>query len=331
MNTRHGTITVRKGVVTNLQQFRQTLGAYCIVMGGNAAKLLQKQAKLFCEDMQDYTFPTYPDGSFGQDGRSRYAQRVGMDRVRSQIEGIFMPLAYVGAGAILKHNSESIFAAWLGAKKKIPDPKIPNWLLQGSLYGPPKGKSLWTKFREWEYAQKQSNATSRIDLSTYYKGDLKGIHERTRGGNKVSIYFKAMKTAADSGPLSVIGDTGSEILAYSKRVERRVGELKSAWYTAGNTLGRFKSASWIIGNQWGTGILINQLSNSTIPSITVGNSKQGLHSASSDWYKYAIYYRAYAMRVEMYNRLVKTGNADMLFHLASHHGIGGGFQISLPP
>jgi len=331
MNTPYGHIKVKKGVVVNLQQFRQTLGAYCMVMGGNAAKLLQRQAKLFCEDMQDYTFPTSPDGSFGQDGRSRSAQRNGTDRVRSQIEGIFMPLAYVGAGAILKHNSESIFAAWIGAKKKIPDPKIPDWLLNGSLYGPAKGKSLWTRFSEWEYAKKQSGVSSRIDLSTYYKGDIKGIHERTRGGNKVSTYFEKMKDASESGKLSVIGDTGTEILAYSKRVERRVGELKSAWYAAGNTLGRFKSAAWIKGNQWGTGILINQLSNSTLPSVTVGNSKQGLHTASIDWYKYAVNYRAYAMRVEMYNRLVKTGNADMLFHLASHHGIGGGFQISLPP
>jgi hypothetical protein len=242
-----------------------------------------------------------------------------------------MPLAYVGAGAILRHNSESIFAAWLGAKKKIADPKIPNWLLQGSLYGPARGKSLWAKFQEWEYAQKQSGISNKVDLSTYYKGDLKGIHERARGGNKVSTYFAFMKARAKNGPVSVIGDTGTEIMAYSKRVERRVGELKSAWYAAGHTLGRFKSASWIVGNQWGTGILVNQLDNPTIPSITVGNSKQGLHTASKDWYKYAIYYRAYAIRVEAYNRLVKTGNADMLFHLATHHGIGGGFQISLPP
>lgn len=329
MNTRHGTITVRKGVVTNLQQFRQTLGAYCIVMGGAASKLLQKQAKLFCEDMQDYTFPTYPDGSFGQDGRSRSAQRVGMDRVRTQIEGIFMPLAYVGAGAILKHGSESIFYAWLGAKKKISDPKIPNWLLQGSAYG--KGKSLWAKFQDWEYAQKQSGITNKLDLSTYYKGNIQGIHEKARGGNKVNTYFDSMKTRAEMGPISVVGDTGTEILAYSKRVEKRVGELKSAWYSAGHQLGRFKSASWIVGNQWGTGILVNQLGNSTVPSVTVGNSKQGLHKATQDWFRYAIYYRLYAVRVEMYNKLVKSGNGDMLFHLASHHGIGGGFQISLPP
>ena len=329
MNTSQGTITVRKGVVTNLQQFRQTLGAYCMVMGGVAAKLLQKQAKLFCEDMQDYTFPTSPDGSFGQDGRSRSAHNVGTNRVRSQIEGIFIPLAYVGAGAILKYGSESIFTAWLGAKKKIPEPKIPNWLLQGSPYG--KGKSLWAKFQDWEYAQKQSGVSNKIDLSTYYKGDLRGVHEKARGGNKVNTYFASMKARGQSGPISVVGDTGTEILAYSKRVERRVGELKSAWYSAGHQLGSFKSASWITGNQWGTGILLNQLNNPTLPSVTVGNSKQGLHKASQAWFKYAIYYRSYSMRVEMYNILVKSGNADMLFHLATHQGIGGGFQISLPP
>jgi hypothetical protein len=34
------------------------------------------------------------------------------------------------------------------------------------------------------------------------------------------------------------------------------------------------------------------------------------------------------MREEMYQRLVKNGNANMLYHLATHQGVGAGFNIT---
>lgn len=320
-------VVVLKGVVVNEQEFRQHIAAYCMIMGGAASKLIQKQARLFCEDMQAYVYPLEPDGQMGQDGISSSARLNGTSRVRSQIEGIFIPLAMVGAGQILKYGNEGVFNAWLGAKKKIPEPKIPDWLLGGELYGK---KSLWYKFQQWEYAKKQAGVASRIDLSTYYNGNIQGIHERTRGGTKTSTYFPLMKKAGEKGKISVIGDTGAEILAYSKRVEKRVGELKAAWYEASKNLGSIKSAAWIKGNQWGTGIQVNDLQNPTEPSLTVGNSKQGLHGrgrpATFEWYKYALYHRAYAMRVEMVNKLVKGGHANTLYHLAQTSGVGKGLQ-----
>ena len=323
------TVVVLKGVIVNEAEFRQHLAAYCRIMGGSASKLLQKQARLFCEDMQAYVYPMSPDGQMGQDGISNSARLNGTSRVRSQIDNIFTSLAYVGAGQILKFGNEGIFSAWLGAKKKIPEPKIPDWLLKGESY---PGKGLWTKFQEWEYAKKQSGVKSNVDLTTYYSGNIQGIHERTRGGSKVASYFPNMKQAAKTGKLSVIGDTGTEILAYSKRVEKRVGELKSAWYGASVGLGSIKSAAWIKGNQWGTGIQVNQLQDPVEPSVTVGNSKQGLHGKFNpntfDWYKYCLYHRAYAMRVEMVNKLVKGGNANTLYHLAQTSGVGPGLQYT---
>lgn len=320
-------VVVLKGVIVNEQEFRQHLAAYCMIMGGAASKLIQKQARLFCEDMAHYVYPLEPDGQMGQDGISQSARLNGTNRVRDQIEGIFIPLAMVGAGPILKYGNEGVFTAWLGAKKKIPEPKIPDWLLNGQVYGK---KSLWTKFQEWEYAKKQAGVASRIDLSTYYNGNIQGIHERTRGGTKVATYFPNMKKAGQKGKISVIGDAGAEILAYSKRVEKRVGELKSAWYSASVGLGSIKSAAWIKGNQWGTGIQVNELQNPTQPSVTVGNKKQGLHGRfkpdTMEWYKYCMYHRAYAMRVEMVNKLVKGGNANTLFHLAQTSGVGKGLQ-----
>jgi hypothetical protein len=323
-------VVVLKGVIVNEQEFRQHLAAYCRIMGGSAAKLLQKQARLFCEDMAAYVYPLEPDGVMGQDGISQAARLNGTNRVRGQIEGIFMPLAYVGAGEILAYGNEGIFTAWLSAKKKIPEPKIPNWLLTGSPLG--KGKSLWTKFQEWEYAKKQTTKAGKVDLSTYYTGNIQGIHERTRGGNKKASYFAYMKKAGEVGKPSVVSDTGAEILAYSKRVEKRVGELKSAWYAASVGLGSIKSAAWIKGNQWGTGIQINELQNPTEPAVTVGNTKQGLHGQYNpntfNWYKYCMYHRAYAMRVEMVNKLVKGGNANTLYHLAQTSGVGAGLQYT---
>jgi hypothetical protein len=325
MITQYGAITVKKGVVTNQQQLRQTLGAYCMVMGGKAAKLLKKQARLFCDDMLDFTMPFA--GGMGHDGRSRQAQKVGMDVVRSQIKKIFLPLQFVGAGEILQYGQEGVFSAWLRARRKLTNPMLPSWLKDGDNF-----PGLWKKFQEWEFAKQEAGMSiGFVHLDTYNKGSsvIKGIHERERGGNSIPEYFDNMKKSASYGQRYVVDDDGSAVKAYSKRVEAHVGRLKAGWYSVGSQLGRMKGVGyWIRGNQWNTGILIDQLGNGALPSVTVGNKVQGLHRSTKDGYTLAISYRAYSMHEEIYQKLVKNGNADMLFHLATHHGIGGGFDIT---
>lgn len=325
MITQYGNITVKKGVVTNEQQFRQTLGAYCLVMGKSTAKLLKKQARLFCDDMLDFTMPW--EGGMGQDGRSSRAQLNGKDRVQSQIKSIFLPLQFVGAGEVLQYGNEGVFAAWLRARKRLSNPMIPDWLKNGSDYS-----NLWTKFQQWDFARAEAEMSpGLVKLDTYNKGNgvIKSIHERERGGNTTDGYFKNMKAAAKFGTRYVVDDDGKAVKAYSKRVEAHVGRLKAGWYSVGSQLGRLKGVGyWIRGNQWNTGILVDQLGNGALPSVTVGNKVQGLHRATMDGYKLALNYRAYSMREEMYQKLVKSGRADMLFHLATHQGIGGGFDIT---
>lgn len=325
MITPNGTITVKKGVVTNEQQFRQTLGAYCIVMGTKVSKLLKKQARLFCDDMLDFTMPW--EGGMGQDGRSARAQLNGKDRVQSQIKSIFLPLQYVGAGEILQYGNEGVFGAWLRARKKLTNPMLPSWLKDGDNF-----PGLWKKFQEWEFAQQNAEMSpGLVNLASYNKGTgvIKSIHQRERGGTSIPEYFTNMKAAGKFGTRYVVDDDGSAVKAYSKRVEAHVGRLKAGWYSVGSQLGRMKGVGyWIRGNQWNTGTLIDQLGNSTVPSVTVGNKVQGLHRATRDGYRLALNYRSYSMREEIYQKLVKNGNADMLFHLATHHGIGGGFDIS---
>ena len=325
MITQYGTITVKKGVVTNEQQLRQTLGAYCMVMGGNAAKLLKKQARLFCDDMLDFTMPW--EGGMGQDGHSSRAQLNGKDRVQSQIKSIFLPLQFVGAGEVLQYGNEGVFLAWLRARKKLSNPMLPKWLL-----GNDGMSSLWTKFQQWEFAQAEAAISpGLVKLDTYNKGAgiIKSTHERERGGTTTADYFKNMKAAGKFGTRYVVDDDGKAVLAYSKRVEAHVGRLKAGWYSVGSQLGKMKGVGyWIRGNQWNTGTLVDHLGNSTVPSVTVGNKVQGLHRATRDGYKLAVSYRNYAMREEIYQKLVRNGRADMLFHLASHHGIGGGFDIT---
>lgn len=326
MITPGGVVTVKKGVVVNQQEFRQHLGAYLIVMGGSAARLLQKQAKLFCDDMLDFTMPFA--GGMGHDGRSRQAQKEGQEVVRSQIEKIFVPLAYVSAGEILSYGHQGIFSAWLRARKSLPDPKLPNWLLQDQYSN--AGLTAWTKFQNWKFAQDQAGSAHGVDLSTYYTGNIKSLHERARGGNKTHEYFENMKAHASFGDKYVVDDMGEKVSSYIKRVQARVGELKAGWYTAGSQLGKIKAGAWIRGNQWGTGIVNNKLGNPNIPWIEVGNKVQGLHRATKDGYRLALNYRAYSMRVEMYEKLVKQGRADYLYHLASHHSLGQGFNLNLP-
>lgn len=324
MNTRGGVVRVKKGVVVNQQEFRQHLGAYLMVMGGNAAKLLKKQARLFCDDMLDYTMPW--SGGMGQDGRSKRAQMEGTDRVESQIKSIFLPLKFVGAGEILQHGNEGVFSAWLRARKKLSNPMLPKWLINGSNF-----PGMWAKFQKWEFAQSEAAISpGLINFSSYGKtSGIKSIHERERGGTTTPEYFKNMKASAKFGTRYVVDDDGKDVQAYTKRVQAHVGRLKAGWYTVGSQLGRMKNVGyWVRGNQWNTGTLVDQLGQSTRPSITVGNKVQGLHRATRDGYRLALNYRAYSMREEMYQRLVKNGNANMLYHLATHQGIGGGFNIT---
>ena len=324
MITPQGTIKVKKGVIVNEQEFRQHLGAYIAVMGGNAAKLLKKQARLFCDDMLDYTMPFA--GGMGQDGRSKSAQKLGMAVVNSQIKNIFLPLQYVGAGEILQYGNEGVFSAWLRARKKLSNPMIPDWLKDSSGMS-----SLWTKFQKWEFAIAEAEISpGLIDLSTYGKtSNIKSIHERERGGNTTADYFKNMKAAIKYGKRYVVDDDGAEVKAYSKRVEAHVGRLKAGWFTVGSQLGRMKNVGyWIRGNQWNTGTLLDQLADPKRPAITVGNKVQRLHRSTGDGFRLALNYRAYSMREEMYQRLVKNGNANMLYHLATHQGVGAGFNIT---
>jgi hypothetical protein len=208
MITPQGTIKVKKGVIVNQQEFRQHLGAYITVMGGNAAKLLKKQARLFCDDMLDYTMPFA--GGMGQDGRSKSAQKLGMAVVNSQIKNIFLPLQYVGAGEILQYGNEGVFSAWLRARKKLSNPMIPDWLKDSSGMS-----SLWTKFQKWEFAIAEAEISpGLIDLSTYGKtSNIKSIQVGGNNGSSSSIIIICYQcdTTSDDGDvnsscLSVICD-----------------------------------------------------------------------------------------------------------------------------
>lgn len=325
MITPQGHIKVKKGVIVNMQEFRQHLGAYIIAMGGNAAKLIQKQARLFCLDMLDYTMPW--SGGMGIDGKSNAARQSGERRVKSQITAIFLPLRYVSAGEVLQHGSESIFYAWLNARKTLSDPKLPDWLLVHPYSN--QGLSLWQQFQQWGFAQQgAAMSAGLIDLSGYYGNKVEATHKRARGGDKNAGYFSNMEATAQYGQRYVVDDDGKMVSAYSKRVEAHVGRLKAGWFTAGSQLGSMKGVGqWVKGNQWATGIIDNQLGNSTVPSVTVGNSVQGLHRATKDGFRYALNHRAYSMRVEIYNKLVANNNANMLYHIASHYNVGRGFEI----
>lgn len=319
-------IKVKKGIVVNMQQFRQTIGAFVVAMGGKASKHIKRQARLFCEDMLDYTMPW--SGGMGMDGKSRAAKAMGDRVVKGQIESIFLPLRYVSAGEILQFGNEGVFYAWLRARKTLSDPKLPDWLLVHPYSS--EGTVLWNKFQQWEFAQQgAAMSAGMVDLSNYRTNNIQGIHKRFRGGNTTAGYFDNMEAAAVYGTTVVVDDDGSEIKSYIKRVQSHVGRLKAGWYTAGSKLGSMKGVGqWIIGNQWGTGILDNRLDNFTTPSVTVGNKVQGLHRATRDGYFYALQHRAYSMRVELTNKLVKDNNANLLFHIASHYNIGRGWEIT---
>jgi len=310
-------IKVTKGVVVNMQEFQQTLALYIAVMAQCASKLIRKQARLFCDDMLDYTEPTlnWSKGS----GKGLAAQKKGMGIVDAQLRDLFTPLAYVKAPEIYAHGNEGVFYAWVRLRRENNDSTLPKWLNEDP-YGS-EGSKMWKRFKKWKYAKEGHSAKS-VDFSQLYKGDLKSAHVANRGGTKTSAYFDSMDKNARY--ISYAVDKAA-LDKYSEQVQKRVGELKAAWYGAGSQLGNISAPMWIKGNQWGREIFINQLDDKSMPAVTVGNKSQGLHEETRDDYRVAMNHRAYSMRVEMLAKLVKNGQANKIFHLAPKNP---GFTIS---
>jgi hypothetical protein len=323
-------LIVKVGVTVDERQLKNHFSAFAKVMGKDVAVVIKDQARLFCQDMLDYTLPVEGNKPGAGKGTTSSAKQEGMDRVEADIEKVFAPLGYASFKSVANANDLGIFTAWLRERRAMPKVILPDFLKDANT-------DLWDTSHMFERFKKFARNIDKHsptvtnqgldNLSQAYTGNIQGLHEAARLGPRNYRIKKSFKPY-------FIADYPTKVVPYIKKVQQRVGKLKAGWYTAGSQLGKIKAPSWVIGNQWGTGILINQLSNTNAPSVTVGNSAHRRHTADTNggvawiWYRYAIYHRAYSMRLEIAQKLIKSGRLRKLWAMTSQGGaLSGGGQF----
>lgn len=317
-------VNVRVDVQVDAEGLKKHLQVYAEVMGMSVSKVLRKQARLFCQDMIDYTLPVENGPGTGSGG-TLGAKKLTENNVRQDIELLFAPLGYASMKSVADLGSPAVFSAWLRERKAMPVVVLPDFLKDMDLW---EGSNQLPAFQK--FAANLKTDPGYDNLTQVYTGSVKTLHESNRAGPR------NYTTSGHIGPGKTffIDSYRSKVEPYIKQVQKRVGKLKAGWYTAGMRLnyGNVKAPKWVINNQWGTGILIDNLSNGTTPSVTVGNAAHKRHTAVTRdgvawlWYKYAIFHRAYSMRVEIMNRLIKQGNARKLWELSKPGGaLPGGY------
>lgn len=275
----------------------RTMILYVQALGANFEKFFKRQARLLCQDMLDYTVP-YTEGP--RAGRNAMARQQGIQSMERDIDRIFAPLGIASYGDIARVGSYGIFCAWLVDRKESGYP-VPKGFEDG-FGGTGEWQAFQDRFKDEDSFFHEDQAP---DYSTVYGGEsIATAHIATRGGTRTPNYKKGMQA---SGNVFLVSGHASKIAAYKKRVANRVGTLKAGWYSAGMAIGdgTISAPQWIVGNQWGSGLMINQLNERPTLSITIGNMGHDLMTGEPGFSRWndALSHRAYSIRNELARRL----------------------------
>lgn len=313
------------------QGLNRTIKLYLQLFGDGVAKFLKSQARLLCFDMMDYTVPFDPDPPERFAGRNAMARIKGEESLEADIKYVFQPLARAGWADIAAVDDFGIFNAWVISRKND-GYSVPSKFEDGMFTA-----TDWQKFRSvWNGKPGFFSDEQEVDYSTVY-GGIESTHIKLRGGTRTKDYKEHMVSRNSNGKRNVflVADI-SKRDTYIKKVKKRVGTLKAGWYSAAVALNdwgvKLTAPSWIIGNQHGSGIMVNQLSSRPYMSVEVGNSFHNLMTeeyCNGQW-KNAISHRAYAIRQKIAKRLSnrKAETVEAAVAKLEAHGL---FEIEQDP
>jgi hypothetical protein len=299
-------VTVAKGVKVDYTQMAKHLAIYALVMRKSSEEIVKQQARLFAKDMCDFTPPfsgSQPSITSGGDGGfGNKARNKGRDAVSRDVRKIFSPLHFASAASVAARNHIGVFSAWARAKMKLPQVSDPGYVFQmikdrGGIIG--QGElDYFTRIMGNKAA---SNAKFLLGTT---EGRIKNIHESLRG--KPSYKVSKMR---DSEKFYV--DDWKPVESYIKRVQQRVGKLKSGWYYAGLKLGRMPTSAWIMNQGAGTSIYVPRLGTAH-PTIKLGSTVGRNYSQGYHFMRMAMNHRAFAMRVAILKHLQAPRNHGKL-------------------
>jgi hypothetical protein len=284
-------------IKNNQTEFNQVLQLYCELMNSNTAQLVKNVARLFCKDMVQYTPPfsagNNPSSAKGA-GMDTSAHNWGKTKVSSQIRRIFSPIAQAPAQQVAEFGNMGIFNAWMNAKQELPPPHQPRWIFE------------WFKDRgflgvgEWELFKKYEGNSSGKMVSTFWsgttEGNVKSLHEAKRG--------KPMYNVKETNN-KVYVDDWSVVERYIKRVQTRVGKLKSGWYYAGLALGKMPNVAWISKQGGADKICVPKLSGNK-PMVTVGTHGRERYRRWWPLMQLALKHRSFVMKQKMFDLIQRT-------------------------
>lgn len=303
--------TAQRDVRVDNTELRRAIAVYASVVKQKLADVVQDQARLMCRDMVDFTPPFESKPSTGGQqvggGFTLKARNKGRASAERDIRKIFAPLPQAQAGSVAKYGSPSVFAAWMNQKMDLPEPHQP-----GYIFDIAKRQGVWlTSTTHWDYfKQVESGAKSR--KSTFFlqpnMGDLELIHKRLRG----SPHYRVNETKTSE---KVYVEDFKMVVRYIKKVQQRVGKLKSGWWWAGHMLGKMRRADWISDQGSSTAICNKQLIGDK-PGVLIGNSIARKHSQAWHLFSLARNYRHFALRNQVIQILKGDKNRGRLLEAA---------------
>jgi hypothetical protein len=276
-------ITVTKGVTTDSSALMAHLRDFSLVMGKTLGETVREQAGLFCEDMVKYSRPFA--GKTPGSGNTKGAKDTGAQNVRLSIRKIFRPVESSTKKSIAALGNFDVFKLWNKRKGH-------------SVRG--KGAMIrWTQFRQKYGGGRAPAFVARGDMAT-----LKRIHKSLRTDNGKGPLSAAARSAKE--PFAIV-EKDADLERYIKAEQKKVGELKSAYFFAAKRIkaGKVRIPAWAQqpeGESSATGI--DEVAKPMMPTVTVGN-KIGGKAGNDRFVRIALSHRAYAMRVVMAARLNK--------------------------
>lgn len=313
-------VTVAKGVKVDYTQFAKHLALYALVMRKSIEGVVKQQAGLFAKDMCDFTppfsgaKPSITKG--GEGGFGSKAKKKGANAVSRDVRKIFAPLEQAPATGVASAGNLGVFSAWIGAKAKLPPPHYPDYVFKMYQQGRIMGQGEFDYFKQIE--AKQGSRRTRFFMGTT-EARIKSEHERRRGKPSYKVYETA-KTE------KVYVDDWKPVESYIKRVQQRVGKLKSGWYYAGLKLRPMPTSAWISRQGSGTSIYQARLGVAD-PVIKLGSTVGRNYSQGYHFMRMAMNHRAFAMRVAMLKHLQAPRNHGKLVDVIRR--LQGGFNLSL--
>ena len=301
-------VSVRLNVkvsIDNLAEFNRLLNIYCQYMNKATALVVKDTARLFCRDMVQYTPPFSGSGpsNSGRSGMDSVAQKTGQAKVSSQIRRIFAPLAQAPAQQVAQYGNLGIFNAWLEAKRKLPGRHQPEWVFAWFKGGAFLGQGEWEMFKKYE-----GNKSGKGVASFWYgttESKVKSLHEALRGTPRYNVKETDNKVYVDDWKV---------VEKYIKKVQTRVGRLKSGWWWSGRMLGKMPSVAWISGQGSQDKICLMNLKGSR-PVVRVGTQGRERYRRWWPLMQAALNHRAYAMRIKLLHYLKHPKNHGTLRQL----------------